>query len=477
MDCLKQFSITFVLVVACISRVKSQGRVVNGAQTHISNLPYLVQLRILDGDRLFCGGALITYSHVVSAAHCVREEIADQMVAVAEATSIYEEGVKRRIISYLIHPEYRNVTASAYDIGVYKLESPMMGEMIRPVALCSRKMRTGDRVQVSGWGRYYEKSKPSTYVRTINVPVVDREVCKRNYLQLYGSNRITESMFCAAELGVKDACQGDSGGPAVFRRELCGIVSWVQGGYGDEILKLSEIKRPTIKHDNPVYIPYYNAPYMMQLRNADGEVICDGTLIRSQFVLTASHCFDQYRDSDIIVVGGATMKSDKGIIRKILHVYKHPLYNATNWHNDVAIIKLESNMDGGRIKPYEELCDHPSETNDFISITGWLRPNVTGAWVRDELRSNRFPIVTHMDCIRDAGSVNMEITASMFCGNILNHDGCLHNSGGPAISYGQICGITLGGENCNYPKFPGAYTSVFAVHDFILDAIGESEYQ
>ncbi|XP_073819979.1 seminase-like [Musca autumnalis] len=229
MDCVKRILTYFVVLVFLISRVKAQGRIVGGVATNIANTPYLIQLRTRSDDRLFCGGTLVTYSHVVSAAHCVREDFTNDMIAVGGATSIYEKGVQRSISSYLIHPKYRNVTASGYDIVVYKLAAPMRGDFIQPISLCSRKLKTGDRIHVSGWGRHYEKSEPSIYAHTVSVPVVDRNVCKRNYLDLYGEDRIKDIVFCAAELGVRDACQGDSGGPAVFRRELCGIVSWGRG--------------------------------------------------------------------------------------------------------------------------------------------------------------------------------------------------------------------------------------------------------
>ncbi|XP_058981436.1 seminase-like [Musca domestica] len=224
----KQILVYFVLALL-FNKVRCQGRVVGGMPMNIANTPYLVQLRTLRDGHLFCGGTLVTYSHVVSAAHCIREEILENTVAVAGATSIYGEGVQRLIASYLIHPRYRNVTGSEADIVIYKLVAPMLGRFIQPIALCSRQLKPRDRVLISGWGKLNEQSEPSIVAHSVRVPVVNRNFCRRNYLALYGEDRIKDTMICAAELGVGDACQGDSGGPAVFRNELCGIVSWGRG--------------------------------------------------------------------------------------------------------------------------------------------------------------------------------------------------------------------------------------------------------
>lgn len=78
-------------------------------------------------------------------------------------------------------------------------------------------------------GETRNSSEKKRYLRAVRVPIVNQEVCKKQYTNFV--YEVTNRMICAGlEKGGKDACQGDSGGPLVeFETgvpRLIGVVSW-----------------------------------------------------------------------------------------------------------------------------------------------------------------------------------------------------------------------------------------------------------
>lgn len=67
------------------------------------------------------------------------------------------------------------------------------------------------------------------YLRSIDLPIVDHNVCKSIYEKI--QIHITNSMICAGFLDrpAKTPCTGDSGGPVVQNGKLVGVTSWLSG--------------------------------------------------------------------------------------------------------------------------------------------------------------------------------------------------------------------------------------------------------
>ncbi|XP_065354451.1 seminase-like [Calliphora vicina] len=223
--CFKLFLIChLVLLQVSLVLPQVQSRIVGGTPTTINQVPYLVQL--LEDGKFFCGGTLVAPRFVVTAAHCVKGMKAGRLSIVAGATKLSQAGVRAGVSKIMVPKGFKQSTMNM-DVAVLKLRRPVTGPGIRPTGLCTKNWQPGATVKVSGWGLTNENAKNvPTQVRTANVRVIAKSKCSEMYRR---QTSLTNSMFCAAIPGRKDACLGDSGGPAFINGQFCGVVSWGVG--------------------------------------------------------------------------------------------------------------------------------------------------------------------------------------------------------------------------------------------------------
>ncbi|KAJ8918086.1 hypothetical protein NQ315_011543 [Exocentrus adspersus] len=200
------------------------GRIVGGENTTISAHPYIVSL--LRSNSHTCGGALISTTWVLTAAHCVSPLLS---YSVRVGSTYRNSGGDVIAVSRLIrHPNYSSATIDN-DIAALQLASPTSNPDAIPISLVPEggAPQAGLIATISGWGALSEGGPSPTILQVVRVPVVSQSDCRA----AYGQNAITDRMFCAGVLGVggQDACQGDSGGPVVINGVLTGLVSWGNG--------------------------------------------------------------------------------------------------------------------------------------------------------------------------------------------------------------------------------------------------------
>ncbi|XP_065072453.1 CLIP domain-containing serine protease B8-like [Ochlerotatus camptorhynchus] len=234
------------------------GMLVNHGQiTEIDEFPWMALLiyeKAMNPVVPGCGGALISQSFVVTAAHCLVGPIIQKkgnlkFVRVGEydlkndpdctVEGMYADctdgiiDVKPRRV--IVHPDYVLGSVSQHhDIGLVQLERPLeLSVFIRHICLPEPGSSTlGKKFIVCGWGRtnFFSEGRedkiPSPIKLKASLPYFDHGKCS----EIYQPQRLQliNGQICAGGHKARDTCSGDSGSPLMsFDKN---IKAWVLSG-------------------------------------------------------------------------------------------------------------------------------------------------------------------------------------------------------------------------------------------------------
>jgi len=226
--------------------------VVGGVDAAEGEFPFMVSFvqKTSQGLENFCGGALITYRHVLTAAHCfdkypkltwTRNRNIDVRIGITNLQKEELRGAKSRIADITYHPDFerrsRGFVNPVNDIAIVTLRRAVTSSSVVPACLPTLvdTQTLATKSVLLGWGANSTTTRDSVdQLQKAYVPLTTRSGCQAAYNKLLRSSgyraNIDRHMFCAGN-NQTDSCAGDSGSPLLwrddkFRLAVVGIVSF-----------------------------------------------------------------------------------------------------------------------------------------------------------------------------------------------------------------------------------------------------------
>lgn len=180
---------------------------VNGGEVVRKIVPFQVSLQVYRRQswRHFCGGSIISESHILTAAHCVDKIKAEDIHVVAGTLTWNTGGQRHRGTAKRVHPHYSLRPRIVNDIALLKVQPAfnLRHSTIGTISLGSNT-RIGDGVQVrlTGWGATTPTASEGlpNHLQQLDYQTISNAECGRKGF------RVTRSEICALSSKGQGSC-------------------------------------------------------------------------------------------------------------------------------------------------------------------------------------------------------------------------------------------------------------------------------
>ncbi|XP_049827461.1 trypsin-1-like isoform X1 [Schistocerca gregaria] len=206
--------------------------------------------------------------------------------------------------------------------------------------------------------------------------------------------------------------------------------------------------------------------------------LCGGSILDSEWVLTAAHCFLDNDPSPYLVKAGFIDQNNPGSTLQnssVTKIITHEGYIMNELPYDIALMKLSTPF---TLNSYVAAISLPTSSafkaQGIATDSGWGATQEDGA-PSQFLYKVQVPIMTSDMCLEYYGEdfdTNILLCAGYPDGG---KDSCQGDSGGPMTCSESgsttplLCGIIAAGQGCGRKDYPGIYTTVAAYLSWIAD--------
>jgi trypsin len=195
---------------------------------------------------------------------------------------------------------------------------------------------------------------------------------------------------------------------------------------------------------------------------------CGGSLVWDDVVLTAAHCLGAFDGS--VLVGPYIESSTSGGAENIdvVRQVQHPSYDSNSEAYDFMLLKLGNPVTSPNLTPIavNSVGSNPAN-NDVLTVIGFgaTSEGGNGSSRLKEVNVNYIDYETCNDLY--GGDI---VDSVMLCAGVPGggKDSCQGDSGGPILDQeGTQIGVVSWGYGCAQAKYPGVYSRVSGVKDWI----------
>merc|ERR1719500_2737637 len=229
--------------------------------------------------------------------------------------------------------------------------------------------------------------------------------------------------------------------------------------------------------------PMHSRPDQVYLQSCStaGCAMCGATLLNKRYAMTAMHCVTEATNL-VVALGEHNIRQDienqkvQGI--QVERVIKRPDYDTTSINNDIALLRLASDVQfNNNVIPACLPTDSSQQyTNWEAVVSGWGTTSEGGS-TSAVLKETTQTILSSTDPVCVRGSQDSPVPSSKMCGYKAGTDSCQGDSGGPLVvkedGRWTVVGVVSYGLGCARTGYAGVYARVTNYLDWINTNIAD----
>lgn len=198
--------------------------------------------------------------------------------------------------------------------------------------------------------------------------------------------------------------------------------------FGLPIIMANPLAKPLLRR--PRFDPYFpthsgkivggqvinitETPWQISLQDRNFH-ICGGSIIAPGFVLTAAHCTNGNKESNLAIRAGSDVYYSGGFKIQVVKIHQHPSFNLGNIDFDFSILELkEKLLFSNKINSIQlPSQDEDVDDNTMCLVTGWGNTQ-SSSETRERLRGALVPKANQNYCNTAYASYG-GVTARMIC--------------------------------------------------------------